>query len=409
MLNTLAPLVMAEFQLNQTSFGWLISAISISYAASTLGAGWVLDKFGVNRGISAAVGWWSAAAVGTGLVGSLPGLIVCRAALGVGESAGVPAVGKLNGIYLKPEERALGAAVNGIGLSLGAAIAPLWVGVAQARGWRLPFILTGLMGFVWIPIWLLISKKIPARFANSEDLGGSPSASIQRDWQTTCAASATTIQNPGDTTFASPRAHSPFVLLLNRNLILLVVANVFWMGGYSLWTNWTTLYLIHVHHLTLRETAGYVWIPPLISNLGGFFGGWLSYRWMRRNLDPVDSRRKAVWISAAGSVVTLFIPFAGSAALATALISASYFFALSGSVNIYALPIDLFGPKKAGLAIAALTCAYGLLQTAISPAIGYLSDHKLYTQVLWLVTLPLFLGALTLNAIRTSAEPGLES
>ncbi len=366
LLNTLAPLVMAEFQLNQTSFGWLISAISISYAASTLGAGWVLDKFGVNRGISAAVGWWSTAAAATGLVRGLSGLIVCRAALGIGESAGVPAVGKLNGIYLKPEERALGAAVNGIGLSLGAAIAPLWIGVAEARGWRLPFILTGLLGFVWIPVWLLVSKKIPPRYSDGDDAGKRPS----------------------------------FGLLLNRNLILLVVANVLWMGGYSLWTNWTTLYLIHVHNLTLKETAGYVWIPPLISNLGGFFGGWLSYRWIRKAVDPVKARRKAVWISAAGSAVTLCIPFAGSAAVATALISGSYFFALSGSVNIYALPIDIFGAKRAGLAIAALTCAYGLLQTVISPVIGYLSDHKLYTEVLWLVTLPLFLGALTLNWIR---------
>ena len=357
---------MAEFQLNQTSFGWLISAISISYAASTLGAGWVLDKFGVNRGISAAVGWWSTAAAATGLVRGLPGLIVCRAALGIGESAGVPAVGKLNGIYLKPEERALGAAVNGIGLSLGAAVAPLWIGVAEARGWRLPFILTGLLGFVWIPVWLLVSKKIPPRYSDRSDAGRTPS----------------------------------FGLLLNRNLILLVLANVLWMGGYSLWTNWTTLYLIHVHHLMLKETAAYVWIPPLISNVGGFFGGWLSYRWIRKAVDPVKARRKAVWISAAGSAVTLFIPLAGSAAVATALISGSYFFALSGSVNIYALPIDIFGAKRAGLAIAALTCAYGLLQTVISPIIGYLSDHRLYTEVLWLVTLPLFLGALTLNGIR---------
>ena len=78
-----------------------------------------------------------------------------------------------------------------------------------------------------------------------------------------------------------------------------------------------------------------------------------------------------------------------------------FFFALAGSVNIYALPIDLYGPQRSGMAIAALTCAFGLLQTVISPLIGFLADHHLYTQVVWMVTAPLFLAALVLMGCRT--------
>ena len=62
LLNTLAPLILTEFHLNMAGFGALLSAFSFAYAASTLAAGWMLDRFGINRGISAAVGWWSAAA-----------------------------------------------------------------------------------------------------------------------------------------------------------------------------------------------------------------------------------------------------------------------------------------------------------------------------------------------------------
>jgi ACS family hexuronate transporter-like MFS transporter len=374
LLNTLAPLIMIEFHLNQTAFGVLISAFSIAYAASSLGTGWLLDRFGVNRAISAAVSWWSTAAIGTGLVGSLGGLVLCRTALGIGESAGVPAVGKLNGIYLKPEERALGAAVNQIGLSLAAPLASLCIGVAVVRGWRLPFLVTGLCGFLWIPVWLLVSRAIPPGY--------------------------------GDTELASQqeRHDRPLLAVLReRNLLVLVAANVLWMGGYSLWSNWTTLYLTHVHHLSLESTARYVWIPPLVSNLGGFFGGWLSLRWIRKAVKPMEARRKAVWVSAAGSLLTLLLPFAPGAASATALISLSFFFALAGSVNIYALPIDIYGAKRSGVAIAALTCAFGVLQTVISPIIGYLSDHRLYTQVLWLVTVPLLAGAFVLKAL-TSEE-----
>ncbi len=375
LLNFLAPLIMAELHFNQTGFGFLISAFSIMYAASSLITGWFLDRVGVNRGISVAVSWWSTAAVCTGLVRGLPGLTFCRAALGIGESAGVPAVGKVNGMYLKPGERALGAAVNQIGLSLGGALVPLSIGLATAHSWRAPFIVTGLLGFLWMPVWLAVSRVIPPQYGADEF--------ISREEQARRPA---------------------FSILRERQLIILVVANVLWMGSYSLWSNWTTLYLIGVHHLTLEQSAAYVWIPPVVSNLGGFFGGWLSLRWIKRAIEPVASRRRAVWISAAGSLVTLLLPLAPDARWATAIISTSFFFALAGSVNIYALPIDIYGPARAGLAISALTCAFGLLQTVISPIVGYLSDHKLYSEVVWIVTIPLILGALVLQGLRPAAD-----
>lgn len=372
LLGSLAPLIMSEFHFNQAAYGWLISAFSATYALSALGAGWALDRFGVNRTTYAAAAWWSTAAVGTGIVGSLPALGVCRAALGIGESAGVSAVGKLNAIYLKPEERALGAALNQIGISLGASLAVYWgIGAAGIHGWRWPFMVAGICGFGWLPLWWLVSRTVPAQFQKLE-------LSSEQE-----------------------RRRQPLFEILNeRNLIILVVANLLWMGGYSLWSSWITLYLVHVHHLTLEQTRHYAWIPPLVSNVGGFFGGWLSYRWTKKTGDPVGARRRAVWVGAICSLVTLALPFAVDARWATALISASFFFALAGSVNIYALPIDIFGAKRAGMALAALTCSYGFLQMVISPVIGFLSDHKLYTEVIWMVTLPLILSALVLQKLQ---------
>jgi len=366
LLNVLAPLIMAELHFNQTGFGFLISAFSLAYAASSLVTGWFLDRAGINRGITAAVCWWSAAAVSTALVRGFGGLAVCRAALGVGESAGVPAVGKLNGLYLKPEERALGAAVNQIGISLGTMIAALSVGFAVAHSWRLPFVITGLLGFFWVPVWLFVSSSIKPQYA--AEIAG--------------------------------QIRPSFGLLRDRSLILLTISNVLWMGVYSLWMNWTSLYLIHVKNLTLKESASYVWIPPLVSNFGGFFGGWLSLQWIRRGVDIVVARRRAVWVSAVASLGTFALPLAPDARWATAIISLSLFFALAGSVNIYALPIDLFGAARSGLGIAALTCAYGVSQMFISPLIGYLGDHHLYTQVIWIATVPLILSAWVLQRIR---------
>lgn len=366
LLNTLAPLIMAEMHFNQTGFGFLISAFSIAYAASSLFVGWFLDRLGLNHGTSAAITWWSLAAISTALVRSFPGLAACRAALGIGESAGVPAVGKLNAMYLEPAERAMGTAANQIGLSLGLSLAAFGPAIAASHTWRTPFVFTGLLGFLWIPLWLFTNRAIPPA-------------------------------QPAETSIA-PRAS--WSILRDRSLILIVIANVLWMGAYALWSSWTTLYLVHVHHVTVLESAHYVWIPPLVSNLGGFFGGWLSLRSIRRGVDPVSARRKAIWLSALCAFVTLALPFAPDARWATAMISLSFFFVLSGSVNIYAMPLDIYGAANAGLAISALTCAFGIMQTVLSPIIGYLSDHHLYTQVVWIVTAPLLLSALVLNLVR---------
>ena len=356
--------------LKLTGFGFLVSAFSIAYAASSLGMGWFLDRAGVNRGITAAVAWWSAAAAGVGLVKGVGGLALCRAALGIGESAGVPAVGKLNGVYLKPEERALGAALNQVGISLGLAIAPLSIGLAAAYSWRLPFVVVGLLGFLWIPVWWIASGRIKPQFG---DLGRS-------------------------------REVVRLQLLLDPSLMALMLANVLWMAGYSLWSNWTTLYLVKVHGLTLKQTAAYVWIPPLISNFGGFFGGWLSKRFMQRGLAPVAARRRAVQWSSAGCLLTLLLPLTHDARWATAVISVSFFFLLAGSVNIYAIPIDLFGAARSGVAISALVFSFGLMQTVISPVFGYLAEHQLYTAVVWIVTIPPIVSALVLKRVRETEE-----
>ncbi len=54
------------------------------------------------------------------------------------------------------------------------------------------------------------------------------------------------------------------------------------------------------------------------------------------------------------------------------------------------MPIDLFGPSRAAFGVAGLTCAYGLMQTFFSPAIGTIVDHVGFTTVCFsMAALPL--------------------
>ena len=65
-LSALAPVLIGEFHLSNTQYGWIGSAFSLTYAASAPLAGLLIDRIGLNRAISLAVGLWSGAGIATG-------------------------------------------------------------------------------------------------------------------------------------------------------------------------------------------------------------------------------------------------------------------------------------------------------------------------------------------------------
>ncbi len=352
------PDIAREFHLDERHYGWIVMALSLSYALASPVTGWMLDRLGLTRGISVAVAIWSAAAAATGAVVSYPQLLLCRIGLGAGESAGIPAVGKANAMYLQPKERAIGAAFSQVGISIGGILAPALAVMFVAHTWRFPFVVAGLCGLLWIPLWWMTSRAIqPA--------------------------------------FDEPQASESGAM--DRRLLALVVANVLWMGVYSLWTNWTSLYLFGVHHLSKVEAAKYAWAPPVFSVLGGFLGGWISMRLIERGMPTLDARLRAILFSAIGILTTLLVPFTPTPFWSITAISASFFWATAGSVNIYAIPLDLYGAKRAGASIAALVFAYGLLQTVISPVIGYMVKYHGYQLVCVAAALPPIAGYLLLH------------
>jgi ACS family hexuronate transporter-like MFS transporter len=313
--------------------------------------GWFLDRVGLETGIVCAVGLWSVAALLCGWTRSFGQLVGARAALGAWESAGVPAAGKLNAIYLAPENRALGAAMTQVGISLGGIGAPLLV--REFAGWRTSFFVCGALGLAWIPVWMLVRRAVE------------PYAVV-----------------------APQRASGGWQLLRDPRLFTLAAANMLWMVAYTLWSNWTTLYLTHSYGLTQAQANSLAWFPPVAATLGGFAGGWLSRRAMRGGRSTLDARVSATAVSAVGCLVTLLAPICPSAFWATLVVAASYFWTTAGSVNLYTMPVDIWGGERAGTAISALVFSYGLLQMVVSPVVGWIVDGWGFAPVCWLVALP---------------------
>jgi hypothetical protein len=119
----------------------------------------------------------------------------------------------------------------------------------------------------------------------------------------------------------------------------------------------------------------FAWIPAVFATAGGFFGGVMSYRWIRAGMNVLRARMRICWISAVILLATAAVPLMPHPALAAAVISLSFFWTLAISTNVYALPIDLFGPARAGLGVAALTSSFGLMTAFLSPWIGSVVDR----------------------------------
>ncbi len=332
---------MQEFRLGAAGYGDVILAFSIAYAAGAPLAGWLIDRIGLRRGASLAVGFWSLAGMATGWVNSVGALVACRAALGLGEAGGVPSTGKASALYLPPRERAMGSAVFQIGLTVGAILAPLAAqGIARAWGWRMAFVMLGAAGLLWIPLWLAVERRVPAAPSRPRQAGGAAA------------------------------------LLRESRYWALLAANVLLMAVYSLWVNWTTVFLVREHGLAQAEANyRFAWIPPIFATLGGLAGGWLTMRWSAGKADVTPARMRTILLASVLLLGGAAVPWMPGPGWAIAIICLSLFACVASSVNIYAMPLDLFGAHRAAFAVSGLTAVYGALQGVFSSIAGRVVDR----------------------------------
>ena len=359
------------FSFNSDDYGYALSAFSIAYAVSALLIGWFVDRVGLNRGSTISVAVWAIASFGTGLSHNLGELLLWRALLGVAEASGVSAVGKAVGMYLPPKERATGTAMSQLGLSLGAGLAPRFaVFFAYQYDWSWAFYAAGIISLAWIPIWLATARLIPP-----------------------------TVET------APPGGKHSFALLADPKLWALIGANFLSMTIYSLWTNWSPTYLVHVHHLSPQQASHYTPVVPICGYFGALAGGSLSWRLINRGMKPVAACKRACLIAAILLLGTMTIPFLPTPALATAGMSLSYFLICAWSTNHYTLPIDIYGAGRAAFAIGGLIFAYGAMQAVVSPPLGAIIEHYGFKPVCFtFALLPLLAYSLVHFLIPDDAE-----
>jgi ACS family hexuronate transporter-like MFS transporter len=370
LLAAAAPSIIEEYGLTNAAYGTLLAAFSFTYMIVAPIAGFIVDRVGLHLGAMIAVGGWSLAGAATGFTSTFRGLLACRMALGVTEAAAIPCSSKASAVYLSPAQQGVGIALGSIGVTLGSIAAPLlMVAIAPRFGWRATFVVCGLVGLAWIPLWWYAHGRIPAHARRAPT---APPATVH-------------------------------ALLRDIRLWGILGANVLIMSVHSMWLNWTTVYFVRMHGLTQTEANWYfAWIPPIFATLGHLSGAWLTMRRSRGGRDPLAIRRDICIRFAPLLLVTAIVPLMPTPALAAVAISLSFFSVMFILNNLHIIPIDLFGAEHAAFTAAMLAGSYAMLQVVLSPAMGAIADRFGFGMLcVGVSVLPTFAALLLRTTLRT--------
>src|SRR6202040_1269465 len=154
-LSVAAPAIARDFGWDAGKMGLLFSSYQWTYCLFLLLWGWMSDRIGTRwvNGLSVAI--WSVAGMLTGVAATFGSMLATRLALGAGEAASFPTSGKVIRQWFPAKERGLATAIFNAGSFAGPAFsAPLVAWLLLKEGWRVSFMITGSLGFVWVILWL---------------------------------------------------------------------------------------------------------------------------------------------------------------------------------------------------------------------------------------------------------------
>jgi ACS family hexuronate transporter-like MFS transporter len=358
----LVPVISAQYHLTNTDFGKISAAFQVAYAVTWLLGGIFLDAVGTRLGLALAVVFWSIVNMLTGFATSVFGFASFRFLLGIGEGLNWPGASKTVAEWFPSQERGLAVAIFDSGSSVGGAVAALSIPLIAIRfGWRSAFIVSGLVGFVWLLMWLRVYHLVdrhprvtPAEVAYIRAGQEVPSASPER----------------------GPRRW--LKLARDRNVWGIVLGRALTDPIWWFYITWLPKYLSDARGFSLQRIALFAWMPFVAADLGNFTGGLVSGYCIRRGVSVVRAR---TWVCVFSSLPILAgIPAAGmhSVYAAMALICFALWGYASWSTMGLTLPSDLFPHDVVATVTGLSGLAAGLVGAVFTMAVGILVDRFSY-------------------------------
>jgi ACS family hexuronate transporter-like MFS transporter len=381
----LVPVISAQYHFTNTDFGKISAAFQVAYAVTWLLGGIFLDAVGTRLGLALAVIFWSIVNMLTGFATSVFGFACFRFLLGIGEGLNWPGASKTVAEWFPSQERGLAVAIFDSGSSVGGAVAALSIPLIAIRfGWRSAFIVSGLVGFVWLLMWLRVYHLVdrhprvtPAEVAYIRAGQEVPSVSPERG------------------------TRRWLKLARDRNVWGIVLGRALTDPIWWFYITWLPKYLSDARGFSLQRIALFAWMPFVAADLGNFTGGLVSGYCIRRGVSVVRAR---TWVCVFSSLPILAgIPAAGvhSVYTAMALICFALWGYASWSTMGLTLPSDLFPHDVVATVTGLSGLAAGLVGAVFTMAVGILVDRYSYGPAFLVAGLmPLFATASILLLIR---------
>ena len=294
----------------------------------------------------------------TSLVQGAWSLGIVRFLLGLGEPGNYPAALRATTRWFPKSERGLPIALFSSGSAVGNVLAPpLIAGLTLFFGWRAAFVLPGLLGLVWLVLWLLIyrlPKNLPDITPEERQQLEEPSGDHRN----------------GSTPW--------FGLLKNRNVLALVLARLVSDPVWYFYLFWIPEYLKRERGFSLGDVGMYAWIPFVAGAVGGMVGGRASDVLIARGISPVKARTRVLYISAAVAPLGMFTSVVHSAAAAIVLIAVMAFVVYSWFINTAAIIPDFVSDKVVGSVLGFIGTAGSAGGALFSLLLGYLLSRYSY-------------------------------
>ncbi len=363
-LSVLIPVIREEMHITDQMYGYINGAFQGAYTVGYVFMGRFIDFVGTRAGYAIAITWWSIAAALHAFARSPFSLGFWRGMLGLGESGNFPSAIKSVAEWFPKKDRAFATGIFNAGTNVASMIGPpLIVWMMEMFGWRACFLITALLGFVWLVFWLW-TYHLPERHPK---VNPAEPAYIQQD-----------LAEDAEETRITWGQALAYRQTWGFALAKFLTDPVWWFYLF-----WLPPYLYDVRGFDLKAIGWTLPVIYLMADVGSVGGGWLPGFLMRRGWPVGRARKTAMAVFACCMPVAAMTALAPSPILAIALISLATSSHQGWSANLFTTVSDTF-PKKAVASVTGIGGTLGglggFLFSAIIP--GYIVEHFGYTPVI---------------------------
>jgi ACS family hexuronate transporter-like MFS transporter len=346
-----------EFNITNVQYGMVNTSFLISYALMFTVGGRLIDKIGGKAGMALSVGVWSLASTLHGLMTNFHQLLAFRFLLGVGEGGCFPGAARTVYEWFGKKERALANGIAIGGSALGAVLAPPLTTLISAHyGWRWSFVIPGLLGLLWLVIWMLLS------------------------WRKTAPAT-----EPAAAPAERPDSIPFLTLLKNREAQILILIRFLLDPVFYFLMFWVPKYLHEERQVPFERIGELFWIPFLALGIANIMGGWFSDKLVARNLSVNMARKVVMGIAACITLVAPLIAWVSSveiAILLMALMMLAHGFWITNYITAIS---DIFGKNATSTVVGLSGTAGAVSGLILNPFLGLIIQHYSYGP-LWLIS-----------------------